>query len=144
MSDLERAKSALASDSSITLAMCKDGVVFTDTLKGVAPLVAAAESGADYSGYCAADRIVGKAAAMLYALLKVKEVYAEVLSKRGAETLSRFGIAYSYSVMTEFIVNRRGDGECPMEEAVKDAPEPSEALEKIKNKIALMKKEAAK
>lgn len=38
-------------------------------------------------GCCAADKIVGKAAALLYVGLGVREVYASVMSRRGEETL---------------------------------------------------------
>lgn len=91
-------------------------------------------------GSSVSDKIVGKAAALLYSYLEVKSVYAAVMSKKGREVLLRYGIEAESDVLTEEIRNRAGDGICPMEAAVADIEEPSEAVTAIKNKIAALKK----
>lgn len=107
--------------------------------RGIAPLLECAKSGIDYSGYSAADRIVGKAAALLYVKLGVKYVYGEVMSKSAKDVLEANGIACEYGTLAEKIVNRSGDGLCPMEQAVKDIDDPLLSIEAISNRLAELK-----
>ncbi|MDE7213593.1 MAG: DUF1893 domain-containing protein, partial [Anaeroplasmataceae bacterium] len=78
MTDLEYAKKRLEGN---TVCLVKADSSFISQKRGVTPLLEFIESKVDFKGYSAADKIVGKAAAFLYASLGVKEVYAEVLSK---------------------------------------------------------------
>ncbi len=77
-------------------------------------------------------------AALLYVLLGVKELYAEVLSRAGAEVFSKYKIACEYGELTEQIINRNGDGICPVEKAVQEIDDPALGLKAIKNKLALL------
>ena len=81
-----------------------------------------------FKGLEVVDKIIGKASAMLFALSKVKSVECIVLSKEGQQVLEKYGIAYTYEVLTEKIINRKGDDICPMEKAVKDIDDLNEAL----------------
>ncbi len=80
MTDLERAKSLL-SGSEYTCVLCLDDMTFTSTANGIKPLNWWLRDGCRFEGFSAADRVVGRAAAFLYVLLGVKEVYADVLSE---------------------------------------------------------------
>ncbi|MBR0137904.1 MAG: DUF1893 domain-containing protein [Erysipelotrichaceae bacterium] len=84
-----------------------------------------------------ADRIIGKASAMLLCLSGVKEVYTPVLSKAGKEIFDRYGVKADYDTLAEYIVNRKGDGMCPMEMTVKDIDDLNEAFSALKKKLAL-------
>lgn len=119
-----------------TCAFCKDDQVYTAKGKGIKPLLDLVEGEHSLKGFSAADIIVGKAAAMLFVLAGVCSVYGEVMSERGKAVLEEHGIVCSYGTLVQRIVNRKGDGECPMEMAVKDVSEPTEALKKIKEKLA--------
>ncbi len=125
MTQIERAKSLLCDD--VTLAIVCGEEQFTSARGGIAPLLELVESGRNFKGCCVADKIVGKAAAMLYVCLGAEEVYAQVLSRAGEEVLSRFGIRYSCDCTAERIANRKGDGVCPMELAVSAISLPCEA-----------------
>ena len=83
-----------------------------------------------------ADKIIGKASAMLLTLSGVRKVHAIVLSKAGKDVFEKYGIAYSFDELTDYIVNRRGDGMCPMEMTVKDIDDLEEAYEALKKKTA--------
>ena len=83
-----------------------------------------------------ADKIIGKASAMLLVYSGVKEIQAIVLSEAGKEILDRYGISYDYETLTDQIVNRRGDGMCPMELTVKDIDDLKEAYEALDRKTA--------
>ena len=90
-----------------------------------------------FNGLSVADKIVGKASAMLLTLSGVNEVYAETLSVSGKEIFEKYGIKYEYGQLVDYIVNRKGDGVCPMEETVKDLNDLHEAYEALNRKIAL-------
>ena len=87
-----------------------------------------------------ADKIVGKASAMLLTLSGVRSVYAMTLSKAGQEIFEKYDIPYRYDVLTDYIVNRSGDGMCPMEMTVKDIDDLEEAYIALKNKVQEMMK----
>lgn len=132
--DLENAKEQLKKGS--TCAFCREGEIYTAKGRGIKPLLELVEGKTSFKGFSAADTIVGKAAAMLFALAGVRSVYGEVMSKRGKTFLEERGISCSYGVLSPKIINRKGDGECPMELVVKGLIEPEEAMEKIKEKLA--------
>lgn len=133
MSDLERAKELLRENPALTCAFVYGGQVDTSELHGVKPLLERLEGG--LNGWAAADRVVGRGAALLYVLLGVKELYAEVLSRSAEEVLKLHMISYQYDTLTDMIVNRRGDGPCPMEAATKGIVDPQEGLKAIQNKL---------
>lgn len=135
--DLQNAKTLL-SDNNYTCVLCKGETIITSTERGVNPLVELDDGAENLNGFSAADKIVGKAAAMLYVMLGVKEVYAEVLSRAGAEVFAKYKIACEYGELTEQIINRNGDGICPMEKAVQEIDDPALGLKAIKNKLALL------
>lgn len=91
-----------------------------------------------FKGLTVADKIVGKASAMLLVLSGVKEVNAVVLSKAGKSILDKHNIEYTYEELSEYIINRKGDGMCPMEETVKDIDDLGLAYTKLKEKIKKM------
>ena len=118
--DLIAAKDNLAGH---TLCLSKDGVLILDDKRGIAPLLELIASGKDVSGYSAADKVVGKAAAALFIKCGVKQLYAAVLSKGGAKLLESHGVEYVYDTLTDAIINRAGTDACPMEKAVRDIEE---------------------
>ena len=118
--DLIAAKDNLAGH---TLCLSKDGVLIFGDTRGIAPLLELIASGKDVSGYSAADKVVGKAAAALFIKCGVKQLYAAVLSKGGAELLERHGVEYVYGTLTDAIINRAGTDACPMEKAVRNLEE---------------------
>ena len=137
LSDLDRAKALLTGGT--TCAIVRGARCETSCLRGVKPLLGWLEG--DWRGASAADKVVGRAAAFLYVLLGVKALYAAVLSEPAAEVLRTHGISVSYGRLAARIVNRAGDGLCPMESAVMGEDDPRRALEKIKAKrMELMQK----
>ena len=115
MTDLDRARAALPGH---TLALCRGGEVVTSDLRGVMPMLGFLREGRDLFGFCAADRVVGRAAAMLFAKAGVRAVHAEVMSDGAAALLAAHGIDASCDVRTAAIENRQKTGLCPMESAV--------------------------
>lgn len=136
--ELERAK-RLLSEGDYTLAMVRGETTVTSVKRGVRPLINLIDAGESLSGFSAADKVVGKAAAFMYVLLGVECLYANVISQPALEVLERNGITAEYGTLTEAIRNRTNTGFCPMETAVKEISEPHEALKAVREKLAQMK-----
>ncbi|MDE7303848.1 MAG: DUF1893 domain-containing protein, partial [Oscillospiraceae bacterium] len=118
-----------------TCVLCKESAVYVSTERGVKPLLDWLDNGIDLQGFSAADKVVGKAAAFLYVLHGVKEVYAKVMSEGAICVLNDNGISTKYDIAVKNIINRAGTGDCPMEEAVGELSSPLEALKAIKLKL---------
>lgn len=132
--NMKKAAGILERDK-LTFAAANDNDIITSSDRGVKPLLSLIDSGRTLSGYSAADKVVGNGAAYLYVLLGVKEVYADVISRAALETLGRYGISAEYDTLSDGIMNRSGDGPCPMEKAVSGANSPENALELIRAKL---------
>lgn len=113
-------------------------ILLTSTKRGVAPLLGWLEEGRDLTGFCVADKVVGRGAAFLYLLLKVKRLHARVISKPALEVLQDVEVSYDHCVPA--IRNRDNTGFCPIESAVLDCSEPDLALTLIKEKLAALNK----
>jgi len=133
MSDLQKAKELLSSGG-YTCVLCRGEAVHTATARGVRPLVDWLDSGLELQGFCAADKVVGRATAFLYVLLGVAAVHARVMSTPAREALQAGGICASCDREVAGIINRRGDGPCPFEEAVLGITDAHEALLAIRKK----------
>lgn len=114
-----------------TCVLCDESRCITTQLRGVRPLVQWLNDPPISSGFCAADRVIGKATAFLYCLLGAKAVYAKVLSRSAQVVLEEHNVIYKFDVLTEFVENRTKDGMCPFEKAVMDISDPHEALRVI-------------
>ena len=132
MKDLERAKAILEQDG-YTCVLCKGERIYSSNHRGVRPLLDLLET--NVSGFCAADKVVGKATAMLYCLLNVKAVHAQVISQAALQVLQSRGIAVTWDAQVEYIRNRAGDGRCPMEQATENIDDPQSALVAIQKKM---------
>lgn len=132
MNDLERAKSLLQSGG-YTCVLCKGDTVHTSHHRGVRPLLELLQT--DVSGFYAADKVVGRATALLYRLLNVKAVHAQIISQAALQVLQNSSISVSWDAQVDYIKNRAGDGRCPMEQATEGIDDPQEALVAIRKKL---------
>ena len=135
--DFQKAKEEF-STGKYTLVICKDLDICTSDVTGIRPLMKLIDEKKDCNGYSAADKIVGRAAAFLYTLLGVKNLYGEVMSKGAVEILKSKGINYEYKTLTEFIENRKKTGICPMDEAVQNCTNAEDACEAIRKKMKFL------
>ncbi|MCH4153805.1 MAG: DUF1893 domain-containing protein [Saccharofermentans sp.] len=117
MTDLKRAYESLEGHS---LVLCKGDILITDDGRGISTLIGLVHDGKSFDGFSAADTIVGKAAAMLFVKLGVTSVHAVVMSASAMRLFEYNSVIFEYDTITDLIVNRKGDGPCPMEAAVSD------------------------
>ena len=72
--------------------------------------------------------MVGKGAAALMAAGRVRKLFADVVSHAALELLNGAGIPVSYTVAVPHIINRAGDGICPVERLCAGARSAAECL----------------
>ncbi len=86
-------------------------------------------------GAVVADKVVGKAAALLFIYGGVRAIYADVLSIPAEEVLKKYNIQYEAELITKRIKNRTGDGLCPMESRAMTINTPEEAYKEFKGEF---------
>lgn len=122
------------------IAYNSQGLVFTSKLRGVAPLAELCELNTENEELYVADKVVGKAAALLCAYCNVKMLYAAVISEAALEVLASYAIDVSYTALVPYIKNRSGDGKCPMEQLSSDTDSPEEMYRRVKEFLENLQK----
>lgn len=122
----------------LTCVVYKNGRMYSREGIGVRPLMAClGEDAHFFEGACVADKVVGKAAALLIVYGGGAEaVYGGVMSDSAIRILEERHIPYRYGERVAYIQNRTHTGMCPLEEAVADTDDPSEAFAALKRRIA--------
>ncbi len=105
-------------------------VMYSSKEMGIAPIKnCILENGRDYlKGCVVADRVIGKAAAMLIAYAGVKSISTGIMSEHSLSFLNKYNeeqsdkdkIEIRYKKLVPYIINRKKDGMCPMEQKVLD------------------------
>ena len=136
--DVELARALLFATPEATCVAVRDDEVLVSRERGVRPLLAWIAEGRDLRGFSVADKVVGKAPALLYATLGPVAVFAPVMSKDARATLLANQIACGYDELVDQISNRAGNGQCPMDAAVTNVFDPYEAVSVIRNRARAM------
>lgn len=129
----------LLEDSGENLLVFRDGeVIFSSASRGVAPLIEAIDAvGRDgLKGVVTADRIVGKAAALLNVYMGASEAHAMLISSGAKEVFRERGIGFVFLEETDAIKMRDGVIFCPFERLVQGISDAGEAYREIKAKLA--------
>lgn len=136
MKDIDKAKNLLKNKA--TCVLVKDDVEIVSEQTGIKSMMIFIKEGKDLNGFSVADKIVGKAVAMLFKKAGIKEVYAEVISKSGLQYLQDSNIMTTYKILTDKIINRSGTGICPMEETVSNIEDCEQGYVALKEKLGLL------
>jgi hypothetical protein len=133
MNDLETAKTLL-NQKQLTLAIVKNGKILFETkfhrISGF--LNAIEQQGVNLQDSSAADKIVGKAVALLCVYAGVKAVYAETLSTAGRTMLEQNGIRDEWRKLVETILDDKKQDLCPFEKEAADVNDPKDAYTRFK------------
>lgn len=90
-------------------------------------------------GAVIADKVIGKAAAAMVVVGGVKELYAEVMSKRAIPFLDDAGIIYTYGTLVDTI-KEEGD-RCQLEKITAPATTPEETVALLRTHFEEKKRE---
>ena len=130
--DVELARATLLSAEGATCVAVHNGETIITRERGVKPLLQWISEGRSFEGWSVADKVVGKAPALLYVQLKPTAVFATAMSEDARDILLARGIACGCDDLVPFIVNRAGDGQCPMDACVAGISDPHEAERAIR------------
>ena len=109
-----------------------DASVVVSDDRGVAPLMKLLnENKEQLCDSMIADKVIGKAAALLMVYGKVKEVFTPTISVPAIEVFKNHNVKITYDKVVERIINRKGDGLCPMETLCLNVDNPEEAFFKV-------------
>ncbi len=102
-------------------------------MHGIVSLLNGIESlGRNLEEAAVADKVVGKAAALLCAFSRVKSVFALTLSIEGRKTLEESEIIYEFENLVPKILDKSGKDMCPFEKFSLSIENPKEAYFKLK------------
>lgn len=125
--ELDKVKELLI-DENLKFVLIKDDRIIKSNDRGVKPLLDLIRSKEDVRGFSAADKVVGKAAALLYLKLGVREIYARLISKEAVNLFKENGVYYEYTSIQPFIKNRDLTDMCPMDKSVRSISDPDKAF----------------
>lgn len=111
----------------------RDVPLFESDGGGMKPLLAAIRllGRSRLRGTIVVDKIVGKAAALLMAYFRPRQVYCGTLSQRAEGILTRYGIPYHAEQTVPEICRPGSDDLCPFERAVLDVENPLEGYRRL-------------
>jgi len=133
MKDIEMAVELLEKDK-LALAIVKDGkVIFTSSDKGV-------KRKNELEGASVADRVTGKAAAVLCTYAGIKQLKTRLISDNAINVLKETNILYEYDEHAPYIKNRDKTGMCPVETLSMKVENIDELLQGIENFLDSIKK----
>ena len=136
--DLENCK-ALLEQEGLTCVIKQGESYYQFTERGIRPFMSLLENETDLTGTSCADKVVGKAAALLMQKAGIATLYAGIISEPATKVLTDAGIEYEYGTLVPRIQNRKGDGLCPMESAVMDISDADEAYAVLREKLKTAK-----
>jgi len=131
--DLELAKQRLGQEN-LSLVIAKKGrVLFETQARGISGLLEGIKKiGKNIRDSSVADRIVGRAAALLLVYSGVTSVYAVTISDGGIEVLKNLNILSEFDKRVPNILNLKKTDACHFEKLVAKVSDPKEAYETLK------------
>jgi hypothetical protein len=108
-------------------------IIFETKAQGIMGLLNAIEDlGTKMRDSSIADKIVGRAAALLCAYSKVSAVYAVTMDENGPQMLRTNAIVYQFEKIVPYILNLKQDSICPFEKLLINISDPKEAFKKLR------------
>ncbi len=132
MRDIEIAKKHI-DDSNNAIVIVKNGmIVYESKQKGIKPLYdACILLGDKLKNASLADRVTGRAAAILCIGYGIKALHTKLLSERAVGLLQETNIDYSCDKIVPYIKNRTQTDTCPVEKISAEITDAEELMVKI-------------
>jgi hypothetical protein len=140
MQDLEIAKKQLYSKQ-LTLAIVKNNeVLFQTDSHRISGFIRAIDTlGMQLKGASMADRVAGKALALLCIYAGIHEVYAEVLSKKAQSLFQENKVVCQWAKLVDNVLDLTKTGVCPFEKAAEGISDAKESYIIFKALLEKMK-----
>jgi len=113
---IENAKRLLHREDCSCAVVSADGAELILNGQGLAPVIDLLRENPELlRGAAAADKVIGRAAAMLLAYGGVSSIWGDIMSRPALDFLRESNIEASYGTLVPVLMNRVGSGQCPME-----------------------------
>lgn len=116
MEDINIAKDYLLSNK-MSMVIVKNGSIIVESKdRGIKPIFDVYTKSKEHLiGATVADKVIGKAAAMILLNGGIKSLYAELISESAINIFKTSGINVEYTKKVPLILNREGNDMCPIE-----------------------------
>ncbi len=133
MNDLETAKTLLF-QKQLTLAIVKNSeTIFENRDHRISGFLNAIERfGEKLNGAAVADKVAGKAVALLCVYAGIRAVYVEVLGKKARDIFAQNGVSHEWKQLVDNILDDKKQDVCPFEKEAADLTDPKETYDKFK------------
>ncbi|MGD0979058.1 MAG: DUF1893 domain-containing protein [Candidatus Bathyarchaeia archaeon] len=133
MGDLRIAKKRLGKEG-LTLSIVKDGQVLFETAShGISGLLSAIQDLDErLNGASAADKIVGKAIALLCLYAKIEGVYGSVMTREAKKLFEENKVHAEWEELIRNILDNCRSATCPFDRLAAGITDPEEAYKKLK------------
>ena len=136
MENLEIAKTTLLENDYSIVLVKENEIVNTSRKNGLLPILDLYNNDKSIlESAIVADKVIGKAAALILKEANIKELYAKLISENAIELLDKTNIKYKYNKKVREIRNRDNTDICPMEELDLESNNADELIKKIKEKF---------
>ena len=136
MNNLMLAKSTLFENEYSIVVVKENEIVYKSESKGLQSLISLYKNDVNtLENSSIADKVIGRAAALILVDSNIKEVYADLISQNAIDILDKSNISYEYKSQVKEIRNRDNTGMCPMEELSLKCVSADELIEKIEEKF---------
>jgi hypothetical protein len=132
MNDLETAKTQLIQNQLTLIFIKNNNILFKTRSHRISGfLTAIKELDRKLEDASVADKVVGRAVALLCGYARIKAIYAETLSMKAVDVLEKAGIACEWNGLVDTILDTNKDDVCPFEKAAAQISNPKDAYEKF-------------
>lgn len=129
--DLKIAAQLLAEEGQSLVVVRNGRMLFSSRLPGIQPLLDALDNNV-LPGSAVADKVFGRAAAMIVVLGQVTAVHTPVMSQEAADVLSEARVLYCAERTVLQILNHEGTGPCPIEAATEFTVVPEKGVNAVR------------
>ena len=134
MTNLDKAISQLKNHSIVLIA---NNEMIISNQKGIIPLLELINNNKKLNDFSVADKVVGKAAAILIIKANIKNVYAKTLSISAKNLFEEKNINVKYASLVDFIKNKDNTDICPMEKVIANIDDIEEGYKILKEKVQI-------
>ncbi len=131
---VKSAKQLIAADAATCVVIKHGEIVARAHGRGIKPILEMYDSNTLYDSVVV-DKVVGRAAALIMVAAHVRACCALTVSRAALEAFEKHAIPCEYTNAPDRIINRTGDGICPMEAAVMHIDEPKEAIAAVRLRL---------
>lgn len=128
---------ALLKQEQLSCVVSQHHHIYKETSSGIRPIMKLLEED-HLKDALIVDKVIGKAAAMMLAYGGIRQIHAVVISQPALTFLKTQAIKVSYESLVPYIINRKQDGMCPMEQCVLDIEDMNVAYHALKKKLTTL------